>query len=118
MDKGNTPRTAADAFSCHIILPGLVQGKRNQIIAKRRSSKNKNTSMRVFDFLNALASHNDPVSALFLEARAQFRTIRKRTWNKRVPTIGSQKKKCEKLINEGRFSTAMAHIASIIDLEE
>jgi hypothetical protein len=118
INRDNTPKMASDAFNCHIILPGLVQGKRNQIIAKRKNSKHRNSSSRVLDFLNGINSHTDPISAIYEEAQSQYRSIQKRKWNKRVPTVGSQKRKCEKLIGEGRFSTAMNQVATIIDLEE
>jgi hypothetical protein len=118
LNRESTPRAAADAFNCHIILPGLVQGKRNQIIAKRKSSRQKHSSPRVLDLLNAFNAHTNPITAIYKEAQAQYRTIQKRKWNKRVPTVGSQKRKCEKLIGEGRFSTAMTQVATITRVEK
>ena len=117
MKRSGEPRTVADAFNCLIILPGMVQCKRNLLNAANKKRRSSRSTYRVLDFLNDISSHTDPIRAILHEARALEAAI-KRKWNKRVPTIDSQKRKCEKLINDGRYSTAMTHVATIIDLEE
>ena len=117
MKRSGEPRSVTDAFNCLIILPGMVQCKRNLLNASNKKRRSSRSTYRVLDFLNDISSHTDPIRAILHEARALEAAI-KRKWNKRVPTIDSQKRKCEKLINDGRYSTAMTHVATIIDLEE
>ena len=106
MVRSDNPRTAADAFNCLTILPGIVQCKRNLLSSSTKKKRSTKAPNRILDFLNNISSHNDPIRAILHEARA-LETVIKRKWNKRIPTIDSQKRKCEKFIKEGRYSTAM-----------
>ena len=106
MKRSGEPRSVTDAFNCLFILPGMVQCKRNLLNAANKKRRSSRSTYRVLDFLNDISSHTDPIRAILHEARALEAAI-KRKWNKRVPTIDSQKRKCEKLINDGRYFTQL-----------
>ena len=118
MNRQSETQLANDAFVCTIILPGLVQYKRSQIMRDRKKKARRDNPERILDFLNNLEAKQNPILSIYEEIKIHLTHIVNRGKNRKVPTITSQKKRCEALIGDGRYSTAMSVVSSILDLDE